>query len=67
MLALAGHLSSNAHTASVIVAGARTAGIDALPLLRGVQGMGLRLGPEEFRALVDDESCQMDTVRTLSQ
>ena len=62
MLALAGHLSPTAHAASVIVASARTAGIDALPLLRAVQGMGLRLGPEEFRALVDDDSIHMDMV-----
>ena len=66
MLVLAGHLSPTAHAASVIVAGARTAGIDALPLLRTVQGMGLRLGPGEFRALVDDDTFQIDTVRTLS-
>ena len=65
MLTLAEHLPPNAHAASAIVAGARAAGIDALPLLRAVQGLGLRLGPGEFRALVDDEFIQMDTVRTL--
>ena len=66
MLALAGHVSPDAYAASVIMASARTAGIDALPLLRAAQGMGLRLGPGEFRALVDDEFIQMDTVCTLS-
>ena len=65
MLAMAGHLSPTAHAASVIVAGARTAGIDALPLLRAVQGMGLRLGPGEFRALVNDDSIHIDMVYTL--
>ena len=62
MLALAGHLSPTAHAASAIMASARTAGIDALPLLRAVQGMGLRLGPEEFRALIDDDFIHMDMV-----
>lgn len=65
MLVLGESLSPTAHAASVIVASARTAGIDALPLLRAVQGMGLRLGPGEFRALVNDESIHIDTVCTL--
>ena len=66
MLALAGHLSPTTHAASVIVAGAGTAGIDALPLLTAAQGVGLRLDPREFRALVNDESIQMNMVCTLS-
>lgn len=56
-------LAEEGQSASFLMSCASNAGIDVLPLLEAVQGAGLSMGPQEFRALLDGGCLSLEQVR----
>ena len=56
-------LTEEGQSASFLVSCASKAGVDVLPLLETVQGAGLSMGPQEFRAFLDDGRLSLEEVR----
>lgn len=62
MVALAEVLAEEGRSASFLLSCASKAGVDVLPLLEIVQGAGLSISPQEFRAFLDGGRLSLEQV-----